>query len=100
MRQQKNFQKIINNMFSHGCFPFYLSVPPFFFHSRDETSCYPNGNVDGRIFLEMLSMHYDESTATCRLHVELSCRLHASSDNLWHSEDQKILHTWKSKRAK
>lgn len=35
-------------------------------------------------FSEMLSMHHDKSTATCRLHVELSCRLHASSDNLWH----------------
>lgn len=69
-----------------------------FFHSRDETSCYFNGNTDGRTFLKC-SMLYDESIATCQLFVELSCRLHASNDNLPHLEDQKIC-TWKSKRDK
>lgn len=48
----KNFQKIINNMFSHGCFLFYLSVFRHFFHSWDETSRYSSGNADGRIFLK------------------------------------------------
>lgn len=54
-------------------------------------------------FSEMLSLHHDESIATCRLHVKLSCRLHASSDNLRHfggPEKKYYIHKDKKNRMK